>query len=141
MQGFGSHKPGGLWTIRDVATHYGVTLRALRFYEDRGLIHSHREGTARFYDQAARGRLEVVLKGKQLGFTLSEIRDLIEVGSGGGTTVFQLALEDEQILQQIEMLKQQRTSIDRAIEELRETQRRRMAAPDRLPNDCGARPS
>jgi DNA-binding transcriptional MerR regulator len=114
-----------LWSIRDVATHYGVTLRALRFYEDRGLIRSHRDGNARFYDARTRSRLEVILKGKQLGFTLTEIRDLIEVGSSAGSPVFQLALEDEQILGQIEMLKAQRASIDRAIEELRETQRRR----------------
>ena len=135
MQEYRSQKAAGrqndqLWSIRDVATHYNVTLRALRFYEDRGLIRSHREGMNRLYDSSARGRLEVVLKGKQLGFTLTEIRDLIEVGNGGGSTAFQLALEDDQILQQIEMLKQQRTSIDRAIDELRETQRRRLSATD-----------
>jgi DNA-binding transcriptional MerR regulator len=133
MQNFRSPKTHGqqgeqLWSIRDVATHYGVTLRALRFYEDRGLIHSQRDGSSRLYDARTRSRLEVILKGKQLGFTLTEIRDLIEVGSSAGSPVFQLALEDEQILGQIEMLKAQRASIDRAIEELRETQSRRSPA-------------
>jgi DNA-binding transcriptional MerR regulator len=114
-----------LWTIREVASHYGLTLRALRFYEDRGLLRSCREGPTRLYDAATRRRVEVIMKGKQLGFTLTEIRSLIEVSNGNGAPVIGLALEDSQIVEQIELLKQQRAGIDRAIEELCETQRRR----------------
>src|SRR5271166_3261323 len=62
---------------------FGVSLRTLRFYEDRGLIKPRREGNARFYRGADRVRREMILKGKKLGFTLTEIQDLIG-GKGRG---------------------------------------------------------
>ena len=62
-----------LFTIGDMARAYRVTLRALRFYEDRGLIRPIRHGVSRFYDAAARARFETILRGKQLGFTLTQI--------------------------------------------------------------------
>ena len=65
------------YTIGDLAREFGVTLRTLRFYEDRGLLSPRREGTARIYDARDRARLSVILKGKQLGFTLTEIRALL----------------------------------------------------------------
>ena len=68
---------GGESTISDLARSYGVSLRTLRFYEDRGLLHPRRHGTMRYYGAADRVRLELILKGKRLGFTLSEIQDLI----------------------------------------------------------------
>src|SRR5664279_959196 len=58
-----------LHTIGEMARTYGVTLRALRFYEDRGLLKPLRDGTTRYYDAKARARLELILKGKTLGFT------------------------------------------------------------------------
>ena len=61
-----------LYTIGDLAREFGVTLRTLRFYEDRGLLSPRRDGTARIYDPRDRERLSVILKGKQLGFTLTE---------------------------------------------------------------------
>ena len=65
------------YTIGDLAREFGVTLRTLRFYEDRGLLSPRREGTARIYDARDRARLSVILKGKQLGFTLTEIRAMV----------------------------------------------------------------
>src|SRR5919206_1220654 len=65
------------YTIGDLAREFGVTLRTLRFYEDRGLLSPRRDGTARIYDARDRERLSVILKGKQLGFTLTEIRALL----------------------------------------------------------------
>ena len=62
---------------------FGVSLRTLRFYEDRGLIKPRREGNARYYRGADRIRMEMILKGKKLGFTLTEIQDLI--GGKGAT--------------------------------------------------------
>lgn len=64
-------------TIREMARDFGVSIRALRFYEDRGLLHPRREGTARRYSARDRLYLKMILKGKQLGFTLSEIRDIL----------------------------------------------------------------
>lgn len=116
-----------LWGIRKMAEHYGVTLRALRFYEDRGLLQSRRNGTARLYDSRARSRLEVILRGKHLGFMLSEIRDLLKVNGENGPA-FELALDEAQILQQIEILQRQKDAIEQAIRELSET-RSKMQRP------------
>ena len=118
---------GGESTISDLARSYGVSLRTLRFYEDRGLLHPRRHGTMRYYGAADRVRLELILKGKRLGFTLSEIQDLIssrakvrapeasEVDSNDLT----ISLGREQIAAQIDHLERQRADIDGAIEELR----------------------
>ncbi|WOJ89824.1 MerR family transcriptional regulator [Methylocapsa polymorpha] len=71
-------KSAGHWsTIREMARDFGVSIRALRFYEDRGLLHPRREGTARRYSARDRLYLKMILKGKQLGFTLSEIHDIL----------------------------------------------------------------
>ena len=64
-------------TIRQMAELHGVSLRTLRFYEARGLLSPRREGDARFYRAAERARMEMILQGKRLGFTLSEITDLL----------------------------------------------------------------
>lgn len=70
--------PTGLTnTIRDMARDFGVSIRTLRFYEDRGLLHPRREDNVRYYSARDRLHLKMILKGKQLGFTLSEIRDIL----------------------------------------------------------------
>jgi DNA-binding transcriptional MerR regulator len=65
------------YSIGDLSREFGVTLRTLRFYEDKGLLSPRREGRARIYDSRSRSRLSIILKAKQLGFTLSEIQDLV----------------------------------------------------------------
>jgi cobalamin biosynthesis protein CbiD len=65
-------------SIGDVSRLYGLSLRALRFYEERGLLLPLRRGVTRLYDGKTRARLELILKGKQLGFTLTEIRRMIQ---------------------------------------------------------------
>ena len=116
--------PEDVLTIGEMARTYSVTLRALRFYEDRGLIQPIRSGTSRFYDAATRKRLELILKGKQLGFTLSEIRDLLSSQAEEQVPSLELTLDATQILAQIDMLQRQRDGIERAIEELRQTHQR-----------------
>ena len=114
----------GEMTISQMARVFSVSLRTLRFYEDRGLIKPRREGNARYYRGADRVRMEMILKGKRLGFTLTEIQDLI----GGKGTTETPDLEDQlnprQIDAQIVHLERQRSEIDSAIERLRETQSR-----------------
>lgn len=113
------------YLISDLSREFGVTLRALRFYEDRGLISPRRIGTMRIYDARDRERLGVILKGKQLGFTLAEIQEMLasdKAGSGG----VDLRLSLDKIDDQIAHLEQQRAEIDVAIEELR-TARRNLA--------------
>src|ERR1041384_7237780 len=65
------------FTIGELSREFGVTLRALRFYENKGLISPHRDGLNRLYSQGDRTRLALILKGKKLGFTLGEISQMI----------------------------------------------------------------
>jgi DNA-binding transcriptional MerR regulator len=115
----------GLATIREMARDFQVSIRALRFYEDRGLLRPRRESTNRQYDARDRLHLKMILKGKQLGFTLSEIHDILACrGEDSGKTELELGLLPEQISAQISHLERQRSQIDAAINTLREAHRR-----------------
>src|SRR5215211_6172447 len=99
------------FTIGHLAREFGVTLRTLRFYEDRGLLSPRREGTARIYDARDRSRLSVILKGKQLGFTLTEIRAMVADERSGETATTNLNLSLAQVDDQIAHLEQQKVEI------------------------------
>lgn len=111
-----SYRDGVVFTIGDLSREYGITLRALRFYEDKGLISPRRDGMTRLYSEADRKRLAVILKGKHLGFTLAEIRALVAAHEGGEA---ELSLSRERCLSQIAQLERQRGEIDTAIAELK----------------------
>ncbi len=113
-----------LFTIGDVAKEFGVSLRTLRFYEDRGLLAPYRDGTARYYTEQDKSRLTLILKGKHLGFTLGEIRDLLTDQKGNRSDKEALDLDPEQIAAQIGHLERQRSEIDEAIAELRAAHQR-----------------
>jgi DNA-binding transcriptional MerR regulator len=119
-----------LCTVREMARDFQVSIRALRFYEDRGLLHPRRENTNRRYDARDRLRLKMILKGKQLGFTLSEIHDILACrGEDSGKTELEMGLLPEQISAQISYLERQRSQIDAAINTLREAHRRMHESP------------
>ena len=88
-------------TISQMSRAFGVSLRTLRFYEDRGLIKPRREGNARYYRGTDRIRMEMILKGKKLGFTLTEIQDLIGGKGASETTDLEDQLNPRQIVTQI----------------------------------------
>lgn len=111
-------------TISQMSRQFGVSLRTLRFYEDRGLIKPRREGNARYYRGVDRVRMEMILRGKKLGFTLTEINDLIGGKGASETTDLEEQLQPQQIINQISHLEHQRSEIDSAIERLRETHSR-----------------
>jgi DNA-binding transcriptional MerR regulator len=115
-------------TIGEVAREFAISLRTLRFYEDRGLLHPRRQGVSRYYSAADRLRLREILKGKQFGFTLTEIRDLIEARqSGRDETDIEETLDPQQIVDQICHLERQRDELEAAIRRLRTTYERRAA--------------
>ncbi|HLJ72619.1 MAG TPA: MerR family transcriptional regulator [Roseiarcus sp.] len=113
-------------TIGEVAREFAVSLRTLRFYEDRGLLQPRRQGASRLYNAADRRRLRIILKGKQLGFTLTEIRALIGAERDGEAEIEE-RLNAEQIADQLGHLERQRGEIDAAIARLRAAQQRRSA--------------
>jgi DNA-binding transcriptional MerR regulator len=116
--------------IGEMAREFDVSLRTLRFYEDRGLLQPRRHGASRFYGEADRRRMQAILKGKQLGFTLTEIRDLIGAPQAeAGEADIEETLRPEQIVDQICHLERQRDEIAAAIDRLRATHERRAAAP------------
>jgi DNA-binding transcriptional MerR regulator len=105
------------FTIGELAREFGVTLRALRFYENKGLVTPRRDGSARIYSRADRARLAAILAGKKLGFTLTEIRAMVsaEEGARDGET---LKLTAEKCLEQIHLLEKQQLNIKSALSEL-----------------------
>jgi DNA-binding transcriptional MerR regulator len=119
----------GETTISETAREFGVTLRTLRFYEDRGLIRPRRDGGARFYGPNERTRVRMILNGKRLGFTLTEIADLIGAPDPLRTSEadFERRLGPHQISSQITHLERQRREIDDAIGRLRATHERLLA--------------
>ena len=107
------------YTIGDLAREFGVTLRTLRFYEDRGLLSPRREGTARIYSARDRSRLSVILKGKHLGFTLTEIREMLAEDRSGEIPAADLNLSLTQVEDQIAHLQHQKAEIEQALGELK----------------------
>ena len=108
-------------TISQMSRSYSVSLRTLRYYESRGLIKPRREGNTRFYRDADRVRLGMILQGKKLGFTLTEINDLIGGKSADDAADLERHLQPHQIVNQIGHLERQRDEIDNAIQRLRAT--------------------
>jgi DNA-binding transcriptional MerR regulator len=106
------------FTIGELAREFGVTLRALRFYENKGLVAPRRQGSARLYTRADRERLAAILSGKRLGFTLTEIRAMISAQEGAGDGEA-LKLTAEKCLEQIHLLEKQQLNIKAALGELR----------------------
>ncbi len=111
-------------TIGVISGRYNVTLRALRFYEDRGLLAPRRNGVTRLYDKLSVRRLELILKGKNLGFTLAEIREMLKKAMLDNSVNPELTLAPSQLLERIEALQRQRAGVDQAIAELEATWRR-----------------
>src|SRR5438477_12273965 len=81
------------FSIGELAKEFGITLRALRYYENRGLMAPRREGLTRFYTRADRDRLALILKGKKLGFTLAEIAALVAAGGERHNRALKLSRE------------------------------------------------
>ena len=106
------------YSISDLAQEFNLTPRAIRFYEDEGLLQPGRSGRRRVYGTRDRVRLKLILRGKRLGFSLSEVRDIIEMYDLDSGEAGQLSYFLEQIQQRREALEQQRHDIDLTLEEL-----------------------
>ena len=106
------------YSIGDLAREFDVTTRAIRFYEDQGLLAPRRQGQRRIYTPRDRARLKLTLRGKRLGLTLSEIRELIDMYEPGRDERPQLARFLAVLAQHKSLLEQQRADIEAQLSEI-----------------------
>jgi DNA-binding transcriptional MerR regulator len=106
------------YTITDLAREFAITPRAIRFYEDQGLLSPGRQGRNRVFTRADRTRLKLVLRGKRLGFSLQETRTLFELYDGARDEAAQLAKLLEYLRPKRQALEQQRRDIDAILTEM-----------------------
>ncbi len=104
-----------VYRIGDLSREFGVTLRTLRFYEDRGLISPQREGSTRLYSERDRARLKIILLAKQVGFPLMDIQELMEIYDNGGKDGEPINAVLGKFTKQMDVLKQQKLEVEAAI--------------------------
>jgi len=107
------------YSISELAREFGVTARALRFYEDKDLLHPARDGMTRVYSNRDRARLTLIVRGKRVGLPLADIREILDLYSIGGDQRVQLRTTLEKFRKQVVELESQRADIETALEELR----------------------
>jgi DNA-binding transcriptional MerR regulator len=104
--------------IGEMAKMFGVTLRTLRFYEDKGLLSPKRDGSTRLYTRRDRARLKLILLGRKVGFSLRDVKQIMDLYDPKGANTKQLRLMLDKSDKQLGRLQKQRTALDEAITEL-----------------------
>ena len=117
-------RPERTFTIRQLCLEFKCTPRALRFYEDKGLLAPSRQGLNRIYSYQDRARLQLILRGKRVGFSLAEIREILQLYAKGDGGAAQNAKALSKFKERISALMAQRRDIDDAIAELRDASAR-----------------
>jgi DNA-binding transcriptional MerR regulator len=118
------------FTIGELAREFDLTTRAIRFYEDSGLITPQRSGRNRVYTQRERTRLKLTLRGKRLGLTLAEVKELVDMYESPRDTLPQLKKFLVVLAAHREQLEQQLTDLHATLDEVRtqEKEARRLLA-------------
>jgi hypothetical protein len=106
-------------TIREMCESFDVTPRTLRFYEAKELLFPIRQGTRRLFTKQCRARLKLILRGKRFGFSLEEIRQLLDLYDMGDQQATQLARTHELAQKHLAGMEAQRAELDEAIAELK----------------------
>jgi DNA-binding transcriptional MerR regulator len=111
-------RPVRTYTIRQLCLEFKCTPRALRFYEDKGLLNPARDGMNRVYSYRDRGRLQLILKGKRVGLSLCEIGEILDLYETDESGAAQAAKSLKKFRERIVALEQQKKDIDDAIAQL-----------------------
>ena len=122
------------WGIAELAAEFGVTTRTIRFYEDKNLIAPERRGQRRVYHLRDKVRLQLIMRGKRLGFSLDEIQAMIDLYDADPTQVSQLRLFLEKLHERKSLLQTQREDIDQVLTEIstREAQCERLLSKKQI---------
>nr|WP_325099708.1 MerR family DNA-binding transcriptional regulator [Aquamicrobium zhengzhouense] len=104
--------------IGDMANLFGVTLRTLRFYEDKGLISPKREGNTRLYSRRDISRLNLIMLGRKVGFSLREVKQIMDLYDPEGRNIKQLRTLVDKSERQMVKLEKQRESVEEAMRDL-----------------------
>lgn len=104
--------------IQEAATLLGVTMRTLRFYEDKGLIAPQRVGTTRIYSRREIGRMQLILRGKRLGFSIREIGEFLDLYDVDPEHLEQVRILKDKVTLRIADLRKQKRAIEQTLEEL-----------------------
>ena len=123
--------PRELFAIADLAGEFGISPRAIRFYESKGLLTPERVGATRIFRRRDRARLMLILRGKRLGFSLRDISDYLSLYDAHSQTA-QVALLVEKVDERLALLEGQLADLETTIAELREI---RQLARERLAQD------
>jgi len=108
-----------LLTIRQMCDRFDVTPRTLRFYEAKELLFPNRKGQARLYTRRDRGRLKLILRGRRFGFSLEEMRQLLDLYDRGDAQIEQLTRTYAVAQDRLAQMERQRAELDEAIADLK----------------------
>ncbi len=117
-----------LYSVSELAREVDVTPRAIRFYEDKGLLAPRRVGATRVFTYRELARLRIILRGKRLGFSLADIGEYLDLYDADPTQVGQLRLLLEKARRRMAQLDRQRRDLDATLEELRDIERQALDA-------------
>jgi DNA-binding transcriptional MerR regulator len=116
-----------LYSVTELAEQLGITPRAIRFYETKGLIKPKRAGTTRVYTHRDRARMHLILRGKRLGFTLADIREYLDMYDVDPSQAKQVQLLLNKVDRRIGELEQQREDLETTLLELDEMRQQCLA--------------
>jgi len=126
-------RAGNMLTVTELARELGITPRAIRFYETKGLVNPRRAGTTRIYTHRERGRLQLILRGKRLGFSLTDIGEYLDLYDADPAQHDQILMLLEKVNTRITALEVQKTDLDATLEELASVRKQALIALDEEP--------
>jgi DNA-binding transcriptional MerR regulator len=129
--------PQRIYSIAELAREFGVTARTIRFYEDEGLIKPHRQGLTRLYSAGDMARLGWILRGKRLGFSLAEIKELLDLYHVDRTGVQQMRELLRRSRLHIDDLERRKRDLDAHIQEFKDVERQVAAELGKRGADTG----